>query len=367
MKLSVCAIVKNEEKRIQSFIRSAKEYADEILFVDNGSTDRTAEIIADNGCKAYHSDEKFDLARNEYLARATGDWILNLDIDERLEARFVDNLRDGLEHLDENVQGVLLPFFNYFGAGSWTQWNLPRILRNNHRQRLTSPMHASLSQSAIDSGGVLAFLYAPVHHYDALWNEDQSVKRQRNLSFLLEAIAKNPAQKGDYLNLANEYYALGQKKEAIELIKRECIQDQPANSRVYKRLANYLYDSKEYEESIAYAGLQIDRFSSRIKEDDPRAARYRMEIEACHVIQYKSYYALGQKEKALALCDENIRRFPFLPHNYMNRLPMEGRKDRKDYEMAAILNPELRKEEIHQPLRCDNLYKCGSSIILEED
>lgn len=35
--------------------------------------------------------------------------------------------------------------------------------------------------------------------------------------------------------------------------------------------------------------------------------------------------------------------------------------------MAAILNPELRKEEIHQPLRCDNLYKCGSSIILEED
>lgn len=72
-------------------------------------------------------------------------------------------------------------------------------------------------------------------------------------------------------------------------------------------------------------------------------------------------------EKALALCDENIRRFPFLPHNYMNRFIMEGRKDRKDYEMAAILNPELRKEEIHQPLRCDNLYKCGSSIILEED
>ena len=50
MKLSVCAIVKNEEKRIQSFIRSAKEYADEILFVDNGSTDRTDEIIANNGC-----------------------------------------------------------------------------------------------------------------------------------------------------------------------------------------------------------------------------------------------------------------------------------------------------------------------------
>lgn len=366
MKLSVCAIVKNEGKRIRNFILSAKTYADEIIFVDNGSTDETVEIIAENGCTVYFSDEKFDLARNEYLSRATGDWILNLDIDERIEPRYTYYLKHCLEHLDGDVQGVILPRFNYFGGGYWTQWNLPRVLRNNHRQQLTSSMHASLSQSAIDSGGVLSFIYAPIHHYDALWNGNQYIKRQRNLTFLKEAIVKDSSQTSEYLHVVNEYYALGYRKEAIEIIKEKCIQNQATNSRAYKRLANYLYDTKEYEESIKYAELQINKFSLLIAKNDARSARYSLEIEACRVIQYKSYYAIGQKQKALELCDKNIQDFPFFPHNYINRYIMTDKQNTNDYNMAIILNPELINEEIYQPMKKDNLYKCGSSIIIEE-
>lgn len=51
--VSLCMIVKNEEKVLGRCLDSAKEIADEIIIVDTGSTDRTKEIAAEYTEKIY--------------------------------------------------------------------------------------------------------------------------------------------------------------------------------------------------------------------------------------------------------------------------------------------------------------------------
>lgn len=64
--VSLCMIVKNEEKVLGRCLDSAKEIADEIIIVDTGSTDRTKEIAAEYTEKIYDFEwnDDFSAARN---------------------------------------------------------------------------------------------------------------------------------------------------------------------------------------------------------------------------------------------------------------------------------------------------------------
>src|SRR3990167_5438874 len=89
--LSLCMIVKNEEKYLEQCLNSVKDLVDEIIIVDTGSTDKTKEIWKkfDFAHKIKFFDFKwiddFSAARNESLKHAAKDWILVLDADEVLD------------------------------------------------------------------------------------------------------------------------------------------------------------------------------------------------------------------------------------------------------------------------------------------
>lgn len=87
MNLSVIIIAKNEEKMIGDCLKSVEELADEILVIDNGSTDKTLEIAQKYGVRIFKiNGEDFSRLRNEGLKEARGEWILYLDADERVSA-----------------------------------------------------------------------------------------------------------------------------------------------------------------------------------------------------------------------------------------------------------------------------------------
>lgn len=94
-KLSLCLIVKNEEKNIERCIKSVENIVDEIVILDTGSTDNTLEIAKKYNTRIFHSEWKndFALARNEAISHATGDWILILDADEELIEGSNDSIR----------------------------------------------------------------------------------------------------------------------------------------------------------------------------------------------------------------------------------------------------------------------------------
>lgn len=86
--LSLCMIVKNEERALSRCLDSVTGLASEIIIVDTGSTDATRDIAANYGAKISAFDFSFvdfAAARNQALARASGKWILALDADEILD------------------------------------------------------------------------------------------------------------------------------------------------------------------------------------------------------------------------------------------------------------------------------------------
>ncbi len=84
-KLSVVVLTRNEEAIIARCLDSVK-WADEIIVVDDNSKDRTVEIAGQYAAKviAHPLDNDFSGQRNLGIDRASGDWILQMDADERV-------------------------------------------------------------------------------------------------------------------------------------------------------------------------------------------------------------------------------------------------------------------------------------------
>ncbi len=94
MSLSVILIAKDEEASIARALRSVA-WADEIVVVDSGSTDRTVEIAREQGAKVVVTPDwpGFGPQKNRALELATGDWVLSLDADEWLTAESAEEIR----------------------------------------------------------------------------------------------------------------------------------------------------------------------------------------------------------------------------------------------------------------------------------
>lgn len=94
-KISVVINTLNEEKNLPFAIRSIKDLADEIVVVDMESEDNTVSVAKSLGAKvfSYRKVGYVEPARNFAISKATGDWILILDADERVPVQLVSKLK----------------------------------------------------------------------------------------------------------------------------------------------------------------------------------------------------------------------------------------------------------------------------------
>ena len=109
-------IVRNEERFLPGCLESVRGLVDEIIVVDTGSTDRTAEIARSFGARVFDFEwrDDFSAARNESLRHAGSDWILYLDADERIDCGGIDNcIRAAAAHPDFDAFSVLIRNFRH--------------------------------------------------------------------------------------------------------------------------------------------------------------------------------------------------------------------------------------------------------------
>ncbi|MFZ5933182.1 MAG: glycosyltransferase family 2 protein [Patescibacteria group bacterium] len=95
MKLSVVLATRNEEKNIGECLASVKDIADEIIVADEYSTDKTREIAEKFGAKVFevpHHDI-FHVTKQKALTKAQGEWILQLDADERVTPELAKEIK----------------------------------------------------------------------------------------------------------------------------------------------------------------------------------------------------------------------------------------------------------------------------------
>jgi glycosyltransferase involved in cell wall biosynthesis len=97
--LSVIVITKNEARNIAACLRSVS-FADQIVVLDSGSSDGTADIARALGAQvSVNSDwQGFGVQKNRALGLATSDWVLSIDADERvttaLQSEVIKTLQD---------------------------------------------------------------------------------------------------------------------------------------------------------------------------------------------------------------------------------------------------------------------------------
>lgn len=112
--LSVIVNTKNEESRIEECLNSVKDWANEIIVVDMSNTDNTAKIAQKLGAKVYSIRDWgwVEPVRNWSINKATFDWVLVLDADERIPNTLKKKI-DEITSVD-SCDVVKMPWKNIF-------------------------------------------------------------------------------------------------------------------------------------------------------------------------------------------------------------------------------------------------------------
>lgn len=222
--LSLCMMVKNEEKLLPTALASAAGWVDEIIVVDTGSTDRTVQIAESFGAKVYHHRWENDFAkhRNQTLSYATGDWILILDADEELDQKTAPIIRQAIK--DPRFDAYLVELINQVASGATTFLLHARIFRNHKGFHYEGKVH----NRPIVTGPSTQIPVKLYHYGYALDQETMEAKHQRRLEMIRQWVQSEP---DNYLSHSYLAQTLAASKEteveavdegliAVDLIRR---------------------------------------------------------------------------------------------------------------------------------------------------
>jgi glycosyltransferase involved in cell wall biosynthesis len=115
--LSVTIVAKNEDRTVAAVLESVRDLADEVVFLDSGSTDRTPEIAQSFGVRFYRQDWLgYAEQKNKAIELASGGWILSLDADEVLTPALQTEIRDLMKRgVPEDIAGFRIPRVLFIG------------------------------------------------------------------------------------------------------------------------------------------------------------------------------------------------------------------------------------------------------------
>jgi glycosyltransferase involved in cell wall biosynthesis len=188
--LGVVAIAFNETRDLPGFLRNLEGWVDEIVIVDDGSSDDTVAIARAAGqhVKVLVSPrapgEYFSHQRNKGIAVSTSDWLLHMDIDERVSPELAQEVRAAIRRAD--CDGFRFRRLNYFmhrpmRGGGWQDWNLVHLARREVL-RFEGMYHEECCLNLPEPR------IGQLDHQMLHFNEDSFEKRLRKSSLYLEEL-----------------------------------------------------------------------------------------------------------------------------------------------------------------------------------
>jgi len=200
-KLSLCLIIKNEMGYLPDCLKSAEGLYDELVLVDSGSTDGTIAWAKDycaNQKSAHFFEQQwpdsFSAQRNFALSKASGDWILFLDADERLDEESKTEIREALEQTDLFAYEMKIRNYTYdfqewgyqpedpdsstFPHG-FVETSLHRLFRRDPRISYSGVLHERIEPQLAKNALPTGKLHYPIHHLGKLKERDLNLQSQR--------------------------------------------------------------------------------------------------------------------------------------------------------------------------------------------
>jgi len=226
-RLSLSMIVRNEAERLGACLASVRGLVDEMVVLDTGSTDATVALAESLGARTapFTWRDDFAAARNESLRLCTGDWILVLDADERLDPAGVATIREALSRTD--VQGFLLTVRNYLPSGAYlgvhggarpqpggfpgtehlgyaTEFPALRLVRRHEGLAYSGRIHELLEPAFEALGWRSAPLGAVIHHFGKAEPDREQAKQDTYFRIALAEASEHPLDPRAQYNLLQE-------------------------------------------------------------------------------------------------------------------------------------------------------------------
>jgi glycosyltransferase involved in cell wall biosynthesis len=213
-RLSAALIVRDESRFIEGCLLSLVDRVDEIVVVDTGSRDDTIDKARRFPISLHHFAwcNDFSAARNFALDRASGDWILYIDADERLEVREPAILDAALN--DERKVAWNLRFHPRL---DWTPYAELRLFRNDPRIRFRGVIHERIQDdvervACTDRRGIGQCALTLQH---IGYEDDQTYKNPRNIPLLRAHLAREPDHLYSWWHLGQSLHMAGDDDGAI--------------------------------------------------------------------------------------------------------------------------------------------------------
>jgi len=266
-------IVRDEEQYLGPCLDSVLGVVDEIVVVDTGSKDRTVAIAESHDATVVHFawTDHFGEARNQAIAAATGDYMLVLDADERLDPSTAYRIREATDGAEFDVAYLQFENVNENGtAGS--RWIAPRLYRITPGIRYIGRVHEQAGQGLSEVRTLT--IESRVRHY----GYQQSVfakrgKTKRNTELLERALddpeAQNPLLRSNFLyhhaHMAGGRELLARFEGFVAYVREQWPGEPhrvPWITAGIAECARLLNDAGRYEEAGALARELLDRHGS---------------------------------------------------------------------------------------------------------
>lgn len=240
--VSLCMIVKNEEKNLAQCLASLKPVAHEIIVVDTGSTDRTVDIATVFGAKVSYFtwNGNFSEARNCSLDAAHGKWVMVVDADEILSPLDHDCFRQTVYASGENTICWSVLTRNYTRlhpegwianngsypreeqAKGWHPSHKVRLFPNIPQLRFAGDVHEMVDQAAQRFGYLIQQAPFVIHHYGGLTGVPTENREKKEVYYAMgkQKLAEHPDDLPAIGELAVQAAELERYEEAIELWNR---------------------------------------------------------------------------------------------------------------------------------------------------
>ncbi|TQK63084.1 glycosyltransferase involved in cell wall biosynthesis [Brevibacillus sp. AG162] len=271
IKLSICMIVKDEEKNLDRCLVSLQPLMArsdvELVVVDTGSTDKTVEIAQRYTQKVYfHAwNGNFSEMRNISISYATGEWLFIIDADEELQdPEKLSLLLDRPELLQFNTIVIKVKNFISSDYSIFIVNKSERLFRNNG-----FCYQGSVHNQPQFQGPILSITDVFLNHY-GYNSEDAELmekKFQRTSTLLINELKKDPQNIYYHFQLCRTYSmhddlqkAYDQGKVAYSLLKEKDTDTQAKYIYVFNEFVRMACLLGKYEEAreVCYEGLNIN-------------------------------------------------------------------------------------------------------------
>lgn len=209
--ISVCMIVKNEEDVLRRCLDCVKQFADEIVIVDTGSTDKTKEIATEYTDKVYDFIwcDDFSKARNYSFLQATCDYCMWLDADDVVLDEDIEKIVQLKNTLSQEISIVMMKYntgFDEQGNPTFSYYR-ERLIKNFMGYRWEGVIHEVIALRGALQYEEIAVTHRKLHVSDP--NRNLRIFEQR----MKDGVILNPREQFYY---ARELYYHARYQDAYQ-------------------------------------------------------------------------------------------------------------------------------------------------------